>query len=144
MWPLGNVSFRVSLEFPIHPLLVSDSGQGSPIRHVLVSDPVLLWFPNRFPSVSDSRLGFGRTFWWFPIRLSLGFRVVFLLCSIRVLGFRFDYIGFRWGVSDLTVYSHLEVTSENIVVHPSWCASCFGVSVRITLEHQALLRFSSL
>ena len=101
---LATFSFRVSLEFPMLPLLVSDSVQGFPIRHLLVSDSVLLWFPNRFPSVSDSRLGFRFVFCWFPIRLSLGFRFVFLRFPIRFLGFRLGFAGFRFGVSDSPRY----------------------------------------
>ena len=99
VWELGTCSswatfsFRVSLEFPVHPLLVSDLGQGFPIRYLLVSDSVLLWFPNRFPLVSDSRLGFRLAFCWFPIRLSLGFRFVSWWFPIR---FRWFPTRLRW------------------------------------------------
>ena len=102
----ATFSFRVSLEFPIHSLLVSESGQGFPIRVLLVSDSVLLWFPNRFPLVSDSRLGFRLAFCWFPIRLSLGFRFVSWWFPIRFLSFRFGFADFRFGVSDSLPLPH--------------------------------------
>ena len=89
----ATFSFRVSLEFLIHSLLVSESGQGFPIRVLLVSDSVLLWFSNRFPLVSDSRLGFRLAFCWFPIRLSLGFRFVSWWFPIR---FRWFPTRLRW------------------------------------------------
>ena len=99
---LRTFIFSVSPKFVIFSLLVLDAGQGFPIRLRLVSDSVLLWFPNRFSSVPYSRLGFEFAFCWFPIRLIFGFRVVF--SDSRRLVSDLIFAGFRFGVSDSSAY----------------------------------------